>query len=861
MKILVSKPDALGDQVLASAFVQGLRRRWPDARIVWHVRSGMEVIASLLEDAMVFRVNSDADPTLEAQRLWSETPAPIVIVPYAIHPYTDWSPDLEVRFAWWGKFLSQTAWDIAIAPVVNRTGLSDFTVTASRAPQRFGFSANGACQPMIEAAFTHLSEKKASFTHEVPSSLQTSEWLQLERLLATVTGNTALLPPALRITADAHSSAAALVGDTSRVVLLAPGVGANTQRAWPMTNFIQLASDLAARGHDVRWIEGPHDTAYFENHPKTASERRLRFGADQVDLLAALLARAALVVCNDTAYVHLAAALGAPIVAVFGAGQKDRFVPRFGRVHVVQGDPVCRGCQWQCAFTRQLCVQDVPYAAVHAAALAQLAEGRTVHERLVFPLPFDPPPQDTLDEIGRVRDWYQEELDRLRWDGWARLQIINDVIERLKARDQRIAELTNELDHVAHRVNGGTEATPAALPSEDAHAHGQTLLSGGALREQRDLHSLPSLSPCAHAQSHTDGSPTTPAAPLLPKLSIIIPMGRPERADGTLQSFAKQSLKPAAWEVVVVGVGASQLLAKYPQLPLVPVDLAHNVLPPRTRAEGVKRASGEWYLFVDDDVQLAPDFFEMLARILAVPPTPEAPPAQPIGAIGVRLPGGRGTYFEHLTDISNFWSQQSPIRAVPHTVWFLYSAAIVVRAEAYHRSGGFNIELPNGEDVDLTQRIKAAGYLLAYEPSLVAHHHHGRDSLFRMWRYFWKNGNAARYFFAGFGGVCCYSVRTVLTRAWGDIKMNRNFQKTQGVRLGLRLPWIALNYLIVEASLEWHWQEYLWKAKRYRDLPARTISDQNAAKAFVAFERRQRLRGLARYALAMLQSLTDPVRR
>ncbi|HVU24978.1 MAG TPA: hypothetical protein VHE13_12705, partial [Opitutus sp.] len=226
-----------------------------------------------------------------------------------------------------------------------------------------------------------------------------------------------------------------------------------------------------------------------------------------------------------------------------------------------------------------------------------------------------------------------------------------------------------------------------------------------------------------------------------------------------------------------------------------------------------------------------------------------------------RLPGGRGTFFEKLTDISNFWSQQSPIRAVPHTVWFLYSATFVIRAEAYRKSGGFNPELPNGEDVDLTQRIKAAGYLLAYEPALVAFHHHGRDSLFRMWRYFWRNGNAAQQFFGHFGGVCCYSVRTVLVRAWRDLQMNRNFQRTQNVRLGAKIPWILLNYLIVEASLEWHYQQYLWASKKYATLPARTPSDQNAVRAFAARAENRRLAAFARYALAMLQNLTDPVRR
>lgn len=797
MRILVSKPDALGDQVLTAAFVQALRRRWPDARIVWHVRTGMEVIASLLDHAIVFPPDATADPAAEAARLWRETPAPIVVVPYPIHPYTDWTPDLEGRYAWWGKFIAASAWDLAVAPVVNRTGLSDFTVTVSNAPQRLGFSPNGAGQPMIEAAFTHLPGKKADFTDQTPSSLQVPEWSQHARLLLAAAGET-LLPPALHVSAEADVAARTLLGDAANLVLIAPGVGANCQRAWPMARFTALANALATRGHEVRWIEGPHDADYFDTAREPTPLRRIRLAATQFDLLAAVLRRAALLVCNDTAYVHLAAALAIPTVAVFGAGQKDRFIPRFGRVRVVQGDPVCRGCQWQCAFDRHICVQDIPFDAVLDAVVGQLAEPRSGHERLVLPLPLDAPSPGSFEELERVRDWYQEELDRLRWDGWARLQIINDVLERLKSRDRRIAALT---------------AASAANP------------------------------------------------PLLPKLSIIIPMGRPERADGTLLSLANQTLRPATWEVVVVGVGASQLLPKYPQLPLVPVDLAHNVLPPRTRAEGVARATGEWYLFVDDDVQLAPDFFEMLARILAVPPAPGTPPPHPIGAIGVRLPGGRGSYFEHLTDISNFWSQQSPIRAVPHTVWFLYSAAIVVRARAYHESGGFNVELPNGEDVDLTQRIKVAGYILAYEPSLVAYHHHGRDSMTRMWRYFWRNGNAARYFFAQLGGVCCYSIRTVLTRAWGDVQMNRNFQKTQGVRLGLRLPWIALNYLIVESSLEWHWQDYIRREKRYRDLPARTASDRNTVEAFAAFDEGRKLAALARYALAMVQNLTDPVRR
>lgn len=808
MKILVSKPDALGDQVLATGFVQALQLRWPESRIVWHVRDGMEVIADLLEATSVFRPNRSNSPAVEASRLWAETTTSIVVVPYPIHPFSEWTPELEAHYGWWGEFVGATKWDLAMAPVVNRTGLSDFTVTISGATRRVAFATNPACQPMIEAVFTHLPARKADFTDETPSSLQDGEWQQHARMLQAIDPKAQLCPPVLRIREEVLREARLQLG-SGRPVLIAPGVGENFQRAWPLEQFVRVAAGLRSQGHDVRWIEGPRDATLFSRLPAGESSARLAIPANRLDLLAALVAEAQLLLCNDTAYVHLGAALGTPTVAIYGAGQKGRFVPQFGRVRVVQGDPVCRGCQWQCAFPRHLCAQDVPYTSVWAALEAQREAPQSLHTRVPVPLPFSGA-ADSFEELEHVRDWFQLELDRLRWDGWARLQIINDVLERLKTRDTRIAALTAERDAFASRLDQETPAT-------------------GAM----------------------------PAAGALPKLSVIIPMGRPERATGTLQSLARQSLMPPEWELVVVGVGASRLRSVYPQLPLVPVDLEHNVLPPRTRAEGVARATGDWFVFVDDDVQLAPDFFEMLARVLATGIVGQAP----VGAIGVRLPGGRGTFFEHLTDISNFWSQQSPIRAVPHTVWFLYSAAIVVRAEAYRKAGGFNPELPNAEDVDLTQRIAAAGYVLAYEPSLVAHHHHGRDSLLRMWRYFWKNGNTARYFFAHHGGVCCFSLRTAWVRAWRDLQMNRSHQKAQRSRLGLRLPWVYVNYLIFEHSLEWHYQHYLWTSKCYRDLPARSASDRNTVAAFAAFETGRRLAGISRYVLALVQNPFDPVRR
>jgi len=288
----------------------------------------------------------------------------------------------------------------------------------------------------------------------------------------------------------------------------------------------------------------------------------------------------------------------------------------------------------------------------------------------------------------------------------------------------------------------------------------------------------------------------------------------------------------------------------YPHLPLVPVALARREIPPKTRCLGVERARGEWFLFVDDDVELAPDFLVRCAAQFDADPR--------LGALGPRLPGKSRRFFGRVTDYANFWAQQD---AAPEEREWLYSAAILVRAEAYRRSGGFNPDLPNGEDVDLTRRIRAAGYTLRYDPALVAWHDHGRDTFAGMCRYFWRNGNAARYFFAHHGGACCFSLRSALTKPWSNLSLNTGFRARHGERLGWLTPWVLLAYFVVETPLEYHFQEYLEESRAYERLPARTRSDRAYVRAMRHFARDEDVRGVALYAWAMLLDLGTPVRR
>jgi ADP-heptose:LPS heptosyltransferase/GT2 family glycosyltransferase len=787
MRVLLSKPDALGDQLIAAGVVQELLRRRPDVRLVWHVCATREAIASVIGGEVFTPRWNEASPADEAARLAAH-PGRLVLLPFPLHAHEAWSEDLRRRLQWWHDFLRATRWDASVLGLVSRNWVGDFTAIVAPATQRFGFEALPARQPLVNDAQRLAGADHPSFTATRAPSFERAEAAQLLELFTLLEPSLAQvaspplwspvppLPRSLHATADQAAA--------PRQVALAPGVGGDPRRAWPLDRFVALAEEWRARGAEVLWIEGPGDAPYLADLPAGEQTAIHRFRTDELPRLAATLAHADLLVCHDTAYAHLAAGLGTPTVAIFGGGQRSRFHPPAANVKIVQGSPACAGCQWHCLFDRLLCVTELPLASVQQAirdVLAGRAGALTV--TIATPLP-----------AAALTERLQHEVLYLNADRFARLQIIQSLL-----------------------APPDTATTPTATP--------------------------PAAAPAA------DRPATAPASAL--RLSVIIPMGRPERVAGTLRSLRTQS--PAAgltWEIVLVGTEAGPVAAAHPQLPIVPVVLAQREIPPKTRCLGVERARGEWFLFVDDDVELAPEFLLGCAARLDLDPR--------LGALGPRLPGKSQRFFGRVTDYANFWAQQDA--AAEDREW-LYSAAILVRAEAYRRSGGFDPELPNGEDVDLTRRIRAAGYTLRYDPALVAWHDHGRDTFGAMCRYFWRNGNAARYFFGPHGGACCFSLRAALTRPWADWRMNAAFRARHGESLGWLTPWVILAYLIVETSLEYHYQVHLAETRAYAHLPARTRSDRVYVQAMHHRAGGRRLRGALLYAWAVLLDFGTASRR
>ena len=116
-----------------------------------------------------------------------------------------------------------------------------------------------------------------------------------------------------------------------------PGSGSPAKN-WPAPRIAALVRSLGA----ARWllVRGPADdaAAALETEPGARVARDL-----PLRVLAALLARAGAYVGNDSGVTHLAAASGAPTIALFGATDPRVWAPLGPCVEVIRGGETMEG--------------------------------------------------------------------------------------------------------------------------------------------------------------------------------------------------------------------------------------------------------------------------------------------------------------------------------------------------------------------------------------------------------------------------------------------------------------------------------------------------------------------------------------
>src|SRR5204862_2273298 len=192
----------------------------------------------------------------------------------------------------------------------------------------------------------------------------------------------AAYPPQLRPTpADVQAAADLLeragIGHARPLIAIAAGSIWGSKR-WP---YYQDLARQVPEGADVVVVGGPDDVVLGDEIVGAAEDengggrRRVVNACGKLTLRqsVALIGRAALVVTNDSAPLHLATAMGTPIVAVFGPT-----VPEFGFGPLRAGDVSlgidglqCRPCSSHgppaCPLGHHRCMRELTVAAVLAA--------------------------------------------------------------------------------------------------------------------------------------------------------------------------------------------------------------------------------------------------------------------------------------------------------------------------------------------------------------------------------------------------------------------------------------------------------------------------------------------------------------
>lgn len=302
-RVFLRLPNWLGDSLMARPLTGVVRAAFPGARIV---ASGPAPLLALLA----------GDRAWDAALPWPATPA-------------------AVRDAAGGA--------IDAALVLPPSFSSAWHAWRTGARARIGFAADGR-SPLL----THAVRRPARGDLHLGR-----EYLLLARELGVDAG-------ALGVSALPLADAALPEGvrEGAPFAVLAPGAAYGPAKRWPLERWIALARALASSGLEPLACGGAGESEACAALVAAAGGRSFA-GRTSLTQQAALCAAAAIVVSNDSGMAHLAGAVGAPTVVIFGSTSSAWTAPLGPRVHVVQRATVCSPCFRRTCAIGYTCLENV----------------------------------------------------------------------------------------------------------------------------------------------------------------------------------------------------------------------------------------------------------------------------------------------------------------------------------------------------------------------------------------------------------------------------------------------------------------------------------------------------------------------
>lgn len=314
-KILIVRLGALGDVIHAVPAQQQLRKRFPDAAIHWLTEPPYrEILQAVPGIEQVWVADTKG---------WRANPARLTELIRLVRGLRRERFDLAFDFQ--GLLKS--------AGLVRLAGPAEF----------FGFQAERFKERAASWLYSRTIDGESDLgCHVVDTNLR------LVSLLTPANGSGPLIPlnipPQAERTVNERLGQAGLDPQGQRPVLINPGAGWTT-KVWPAQRYAQLGAEVEQRlGIPVVYTYGPGEEGLIEQVRQTLQPDSVRTFPTSILELAALCRRSRLMVAGDTGPLHLATALGVPVVAVMGPTTASRNGPIDLRDEVVQRHLPCSDC-------------------------------------------------------------------------------------------------------------------------------------------------------------------------------------------------------------------------------------------------------------------------------------------------------------------------------------------------------------------------------------------------------------------------------------------------------------------------------------------------------------------------------------
>jgi len=321
-KILVLGPAWVGDMMMAQVLFKLLVQQQADVHI--------DVVAPPHSGPMVTRMP-------EIQRF----------IPLAIK-HGEFNGRARLQMA---KQLRQTHYDQAI--VCPNSWKSALIPLLARIPVRTGWRG--------EWRYGLLTDLRILDKKTMP--------LMIQRYAALAFENKAILPrelpwPALSIDADSVArslQSVSLAPPTQPVLALCPGAEFGEAKRWPAKYYAQVAKQKLDQGYAVWLFGSPKEQADAAEIMQLTDQRCVDLtGKTQLTQAIDLMSLSHCVVSNDSGLMHIAAALGKPLVAIYGSSSPFFTPPLGDKVKIVRLGLPCSPCfQRVCPLGHLKCLNDL----------------------------------------------------------------------------------------------------------------------------------------------------------------------------------------------------------------------------------------------------------------------------------------------------------------------------------------------------------------------------------------------------------------------------------------------------------------------------------------------------------------------